>query len=58
MNTGQIVFAQLMDRSLYEILQILSITIFEKMPVLQAITAPYEQLEKPEIHKQLLLFDF
>ena len=46
------------DRSLYEILQILSITLFEKTPVLQAITAPYEQLEKPEIHKQLSLFDF
>jgi len=46
------------DRSLYEILQILSITIFEKTPVLQALSAPYEQLEKPKIHKQLSLFDF
>jgi hypothetical protein len=46
------------DRSLYEILQILSITLFEKTPILQALSASYEQLEETEIHNQLSLFDF
>jgi len=46
------------DRSLYEILQILSITLFEKTPDLQALLTSYDQLEIPHDHNQLLLFDF
>jgi hypothetical protein len=47
-----------LDRSLYEILQILSITLFEKMPILQAFSASYDQLEIPMDRNQLSLFDF
>jgi hypothetical protein len=47
-----------LDRSLYEILQILSITLFEKTPILQAFSASYEQLETPMERNQLSLFDF
>jgi len=46
-----------LDRSLYEILQILSITLFEKTPILQALSRPYDQLEIPDDHNQLLLFE-
>ncbi len=46
-----------LERSLYEILQILSLTLFEKRPIFQVLTD-----EKPEIHplpfpNQLTLFD-
>jgi len=47
-----------LDRSLYEILQILSITLFEKTPVLQALSAPCDQMETPMERNQLSLFDF
>ena len=47
-----------LDRSLYEILQILSITLFEKTPILQAFSAPYDHLETPMERNQLSLFDF
>jgi hypothetical protein len=46
-----------LDRSLYEILQILSITLFEKTPILQALSANYTHLEEPQDRNQLLLFD-
>jgi hypothetical protein len=46
-----------MDRSLYEILQILSLALFEKTPILQALSARYDELENTENHNQLLLFD-
>jgi len=46
-----------LDRSLYEILQILSITLFEKTPILQALSASCTQLEKPDDRNQLSLFD-
>jgi Domain of unknown function (DUF4372)/Transposase DDE domain len=47
-----------LDRSLYEILQVLSITLFEKTPILQALSASYNTLEKIDDHNQLRLFDF
>lgn len=47
-----------LDRSLYEILQILSLTLFEKTPILQALSALYVQTEEPQDRNQLLLFDF
>lgn len=47
-----------LDRSLNEILQILSITLFEKVHIFQALAEPIPQNEKREFHNQLLLFDF
>jgi hypothetical protein len=44
--------------SLYQILQILSVTLFEKTPILQALQA--SDFENDQIHSsnQLILFDF
>lgn len=47
-----------LERSLGEILQILSITLFEKSPILQALTASYNQNENHDSCKQLTLFNF
>jgi len=47
-----------LDRSLNEILQILSITLFERSPIYQALTASYKQNLYVDDCKQLLLFDF
>ena len=46
-----------LDLSLYKILQILSVTIFEKTPLLQGFLDYTEQLEKQDLGKQLNLFD-
>lgn len=45
------------QRSLYEILQILSILLFEKVPVAQALTVTELQSQQNGLHKQLSLFD-
>jgi len=45
------------EQSLYTILQILSVSLFEKTPVLQAFQSWDSQTEIPETQKQLLLFD-
>jgi len=45
-----------LDRSLYSILQILSITIFEKMPILQALTTIDVKEQKTDFENQLNLF--
>jgi hypothetical protein len=47
-----------LERSLGEIEQILSITLFEKNPILQALTASYDQIENHDPYKQLTLFNF
>jgi IS4 transposase len=47
-----------LEKRLYEILQILSLTTFEKMPILQVLEAFDSQLEIPETSNQLILFDF
>jgi transposase len=47
-----------LNRSLYEILQILSLTLFEKTPILQALSALYAQTKEPQDRNQLSLFDF
>jgi hypothetical protein len=47
-----------LDRSLYEILQVLSVTLFEKTPISQALSATSLQLETPMDRNQLWLFDF
>lgn len=46
-----------LEMSLYTILQILSVTVFEKMPISQALTDFESGLEPPESHNQLKLFD-
>jgi len=46
-----------MDLSLYTILQILSISLFERMPILQALTADDYTGTITSSHKQLELFD-
>ena len=45
-------------RSLGEILQILSITLFEKNPLSEAFSMRIDQNYEDEFHNQLLLFDF
>lgn len=45
------------DRSLNEILQILSVTLFEKTPLFQALTSPAPPILESRFHNQLTLFD-
>jgi hypothetical protein len=47
-----------LEASLYQILQILSITLFEKVPILQAFQASDSQSDSPDSSNQLILFDF
>jgi len=47
-----------LEASLYQILQILSVTLFEKTPILQALQASDSQDELADPGKQLILFDF
>ena len=44
--------------SLYQILQILSVTLFEKTPILQALQASNSENNSPDAGNQLILFDF
>lgn len=44
--------------SFYQILQILSLTLFEKMPILRALEAADSENELPDNANQLILFDF
>ena len=45
------------EQSLYTILQILSVSLFEKTPILQAFQAWDYETEIPQSHNQLMLFD-
>jgi len=47
-----------LDASLYQILQILSVTLFEKTPILQALHAPDSGTDLLDPGNQLILFDF
>jgi len=47
-----------LEASLYQILQILSVTLFEKTPILQALQASDSQEESSDPGNQLILFDF
>ena len=47
-----------LEASLYQILQILSLTLFEKVPILQALQPSDSQNEFGEDPNQLILFDF
>lgn len=46
------------DRSMGEILQILSISLFEKTPLLQAFSLECTEINNTQNHNQLSLFDF
>lgn len=46
-----------LEISLYQILQILSVTLFEKTPILQALHPPDSQNDLLDSAKQLILFD-
>jgi len=46
-----------LDMSLYTILQILSVTLFEKQPLLQVVTEPHRKLVDANIDNQLVLFE-
>jgi hypothetical protein len=45
-----------LDKSLYEILQVLSISLFENSPILLALTASHEQMKINHLYNQLQLF--
>jgi IS4 transposase len=47
-----------LEASLYQILQILSLTLFEKTPILQALQVSDSQEELSDPGNQLILFDF
>ena len=47
-----------LEASLYQILQILSVTLFEKTPILRALQASDSGLDSPDPGNQLILFDF
>ena len=47
-----------LEASLYQILQILSLTLFEKTPILQALHASDSYTDLPDPSNQLILFDF
>lgn len=46
-----------LEASLYQILQILSVTLFEKVPLLQALQTTDSRTELPDYDNQLILFD-
>jgi transposase len=46
------------QRELYPMLQILSLTLFEKLPLAQALSRPSGTAEEPDVRNQLQLFDF
>jgi len=47
-----------LEASLYQLLQILSVTLFEKTPILQALQASDSKNNSPDTGNQLILFDF
>jgi hypothetical protein len=47
-----------LEVSLYQILQILSVTLFEKTPILQALHASDPDNDLPDTGNPLILFDF
>jgi hypothetical protein len=46
-----------LEASLYQILQILSVTLFERTPILQALQASDSEFDLPDSDNQLILFD-
>ena len=43
---------------LYTILQVLSLTLFEKMPIFKLFSDTDFDLSNPDIHNQLILFEY
>jgi len=46
-----------LEQSLYSILQVLSLSLFEKMPILEAFSQKYVPVQTAQTWKQLSLFD-
>ena len=46
-----------LNMSLYTILQILSVSLFEKMPMIQAFSSNEDPNQQDDLHNQLILFD-
>ena len=46
-----------LEASLYQILQILSLTLFEKTPILRALQASDSEIDLTDFGNQLILFD-
>jgi hypothetical protein len=47
-----------LEASLYQILQVLSVTLFEKTPILRALQASDSESDSLDVGNQLILFDF
>ena len=47
-----------LDVSLHALLQILSLTLFEKLPLKQAVSGVESVANNPKFHNQLNLFEF
>lgn len=47
-----------LEASLYQILQVLSVTLFEKTPILRALQASDSESNSVEVGNQLNLLDF
>ena len=47
-----------LEASLYTLLQVLSVTLFEKMPMSQALSETRTTFEETQMGSQLNLFDF
>jgi hypothetical protein len=47
-----------LDLELHTMLQILSVTLFEKTPLIQVLTQTAAQPEGPDVSKQLQMFTF
>jgi hypothetical protein len=47
-----------LEISLYQILQVLSVTLFEKTPILRALQEPRSNDDLHDPGNQLILFDF
>ena len=47
-----------LEASLYQILQVLSVTLFEKTPILQALQGSDSENAPIDTDNQLILFDF
>jgi hypothetical protein len=46
-----------LEASLYQLLQVVSITVFEKTPILQALQRTASKVEIPDLPNQLTLLD-
>jgi len=47
-----------LEASMYEILQVLSVTLFEKTPLKSLFSADLSNFPQDYLHNQLLLFNF